>query len=126
MPLIGPFSALTLPTVRQHFFNHDNAHAMAAKSAQARRERQAQLEIVQANSPVDQQYIAQRLVCVRTQIERLNQRLEQEQDPVKLEKLINGIYKLTELERVLSGRPLPGQLKPTAPRVIRPSAEPLR
>ena len=56
----------------------------------------------------------------------VGEKLEIEEDPQKLDRLVNAIYRLTELERVLSGRPLPGQLKPTSRPAPRPDSEPLR
>lgn len=79
-----------------------------------------------ARSDVDAAYLRKRLARVRSQIEDMNERLDKEEDPQAVQWIVNSIYRLTELERVIAGRPLPGQLKPIAARPVRPSAEPLR
>ena len=67
-------------------------------------------------------YIAKRLVRVRKQIDLLSAMLEEEQDPNKIDRLASAIAKLSELERQLAGRPLPGSLKPSSPRSTRQQA----
>jgi hypothetical protein len=57
-------------------------------------------------------YVAKRIVQVRRQIEGLNERLEAAVDPKDIKALCDAISKLAELERVLAGRPLPGQRRP--------------
>jgi hypothetical protein len=57
--------------------------------------------------------------------------LDRELDPAKLDRLAAALERLCELERILSGRPLPGSLKPVAPgsrqgrRAAAPAFEPM-
>ena len=108
------------------YINGSNARELGLKSAEARRQRKAELEQLKNEASPDQLYTVQRVAEVREQIRAFNEKLNQEDDPMRLDRLVNAIYRLTELERVLSGRPLPGQLKPTSRPAPRPDNEPLR
>jgi hypothetical protein len=56
--------------------------------------------------------VADRLPRVRKQLERLDDLMKQETDPAKLDRLAAALYRLSEQERIMSGRPLPGSYKP--------------
>jgi len=108
-------------------FTTETAKIAADKSREARRLRaEAQANGFSVEPEPDRAYVSLRVKCVRRQIESVNRRIESESDPMRLDRLVNAVYRLTELERVLSGRPLPGQLKPVAQRQVRPEAEPIR
>lgn len=108
-------------------FTPEVARMNAAKSAEVRRANaQAKRNGITPLASTDAAYLRKRLARVRLQIEDMNKRLDAEQDPQAVQWIVNSIYRLTELERVIAGRPLPGQLKPVAARPARPSAEPLR
>ncbi len=104
-------------------FNADNAREMAARSLQARKaneEKRRQLlaqAAAQAESITADDYLSRRVLRVRTQIELLSQRIDEElekrsADGQKLNWLCSALERLQEQERELSGRPLPGTLKP--------------
>lgn len=60
-------------------------------------------------------YCKKRIRRVREQIEALNERLDaqiESGDAKDLKALTDAIGRLAELERILSGRPLPGQRRP--------------
>ena len=54
----------------------------------------------------------ERLSRVRAQLTRLDKMLNEEFDPQKLDRLASAIARLSEQERLLTGRPMPGSLKP--------------
>ena len=96
-----------------------NARELQAKSTLARLEAKAALALAKASEaqfPQIDPYLAKRLSRVRIQVESLNKLLDTELDPQKIDRLVNAIYRLTELERVIAGRPLPGSYKPTPQR----------
>ena len=49
---------------------------------------------------------------VRKHLGRLNNLLDHETDPQKLDRLASATAKLCEVERILAGRPLPGSHRP--------------
>ena len=58
-------------------------------------------------------YIGARLKRVRLQIHKLEDMLEVELEPTKIDKLASAIARLSEIERNLANRPAPGSLRPT-------------
>jgi hypothetical protein len=97
-------------------FTAANAREMAARSHEARRERSLMAEndpTTTANVP---DYVAQRLVRVRKQLDRLDRLIMTVEDPQKLDRLASAQARLAEQERILDGRPLPGSLKPKPPK----------
>lgn len=107
-----------------------NAREMAAKSHAARRQRLAsvtpaaetipqtpQLNVLQAADP----YVNARLARVRLQLARLDDLLDSESDPQKIDRLASASARLAEQERQLANRPLPGSRKPAAERPTAPS-----
>ena len=59
-------------------------------------------------------YAAKRLARARKQIDKLDGMIEEETDPQKLDRLASALARLSEIERQLANRPLPGSFKPTA------------
>ncbi len=57
-------------------------------------------------------YVGLQLTRVRAQISRVNEMIDQEKDAQQLERLARALNVLSERERVLDGRPTPGQLRP--------------
>lgn len=57
-------------------------------------------------------HVSKTLMRVRKQVSRLFELIEGEIDPQKLDRLASALSRLAELERQLSGRPLPGSLRP--------------
>jgi len=102
---------------------------MAARSAEVRREnrksakeaKERRAALVASQTPeAGAVYVARELRQVRQQIDRLNGMLDQEADPVRLDRLCSAITRLSERERQLAGRPLPGSLRPTKQKEIPP------
>lgn len=67
-------------------------------------------------------YAERRLHCVRLQLARVDAMLMTEQDPQRLDRLASAQLRLSEQERVLAGRPLPGQRRPGPERAVNPMA----
>ena len=63
-------------------------------------------------SPDD--YLSERIANTRAHIVRLDKLMLSEVDPQKLQWLATTLAKLSEVERILSGRPNPGHLRPSA------------
>lgn len=63
----------------------------------------------------DSLYNLKMLARVRKQLDRLFSMFADEPDPMKLDRLASAIARLSELERQLANRPLPGTLRPAAP-----------
>jgi hypothetical protein len=107
----------TLPERKPVFrFTRANARQMADKGREARRQREAQLrqtvETLVANPEVA--YQAKRLARVRVQLDRLDDELQRCSfaDSKRVKELTDAQLRLSEQERVLSGRPLPGSRRP--------------
>jgi hypothetical protein len=108
-------------------FTSQNARENAAKSQAARRANYlATKEAIKGQSvqrppecaiaaerPVLDDFSRARLSRVRRQLDRLDNMMEGETDPQKLDRLASAQAKLAEQERQLAGRPLPGSLRPT-------------
>jgi hypothetical protein len=108
-------------------FTPANARENAAKAHEARKRneelrQQAALAEPQiaatppANCPPGADFVTERLPRVRKQLERLDHLMKQETDPAKLDRLAAALYRLSEQERIMSGRPLPGSYKPESNR----------
>jgi hypothetical protein len=67
-----------------------------------------------ANSPLipEDGYVKRRQGRVRAQIENVSDMLDKERDPQRLDRLAAALERLVDMERVLDGRPLPGNMKP--------------
>lgn len=102
-------------------FTSQNAKEMAARSAAARRERKLREEHARLNPPLlppppaleaGDAYVARRLSKVREQISRVDVMFDRCCDPTGLDRIAAVLARLSELERHLSGRPLPGSRRP--------------
>ena len=112
-------------------FTSQNAAEMARKSAESRRKRrEAKLAARHIQAPAEviakvQEEIAtekddfatQRLLRVRDQLGKLDNRMDdaldaKRIDPQTIERLARASCQLSEAERVLAGRPLPGSHRP--------------
>lgn len=117
-----------------------NSRQMAAKSLEARRaakqaalDREALLKRLikaeeerliksaeasaqlPANAPEDD-YLSERLGTVRKQIAGLDAMIEGAADAQTIDRIASAIARLSELERLYAGRPLPGSRRPSADR----------
>lgn len=107
-------------------FSPANAREMAARSHAARKKRTIERDAAQnlaepvsqtiADQPKPDEFIARRLARVRKQLRRIDDLLDTETDPAKLDKLASASSRLAEQERVLSDRPLPGSRRPPTPK----------
>lgn len=91
-------------------FTTANAREMAARGVLARK--QAALKLTPEPVLTGENYTARRLIRVREQIDRVSDMLDAETDPQKLDRLAAALERLTELERKLDNRPLPGSRRP--------------
>lgn len=99
-------------------FTKENAAILGAKgginSGIAKREAaQEQVEIVAETSQISD-YEVKTLVRVRLQLDMIFEQFIKEKDPSKLDRLASAQARLSEQERQLAGRPLPGSLRPTS------------
>jgi hypothetical protein len=100
-------------------FTKANAAKMARKSHEQRRRNQAEREdalakptyLLQDDTQPDP-YVAVQLTRARAHISRLNIMLDRERDAQTLERLSRALGVLSERERVLAVRPLPGSRRP--------------
>lgn len=82
----------------------------------AREERDRQLVKQHCTSRDDtQDYQQIRIARIRAALDRYDELLLTEVDPQKAQWLATVVAKLSELERILDGRPNPGHLRPSAP-----------
>lgn len=110
-----------------HRFTSENAARFGRMGADARRRKQEQIvaaaqaeeqrqsDLARDLLPADD-YLRERLLYVRRQLKRLDEMLLVENDAQKLSWLATTTAKLAEQERVICGRPMPGQYRPTSPR----------
>ena len=106
-------------------FTTANAREMAARSHAARLKRATQREAAREVAPGlpqakpqqddDTLFIAKRLARVRKQLDRIDGMIEKEIDPMKLDRLASAQARLSEQERLLAGRPMPGSFRPKKP-----------
>jgi hypothetical protein len=98
-------------------FSRQNAAEMGRRGQAARKLAQAQraakvAAIPLQAGPATDVYVASRLVRVREMLNRLDSMMTKESDPQRLDRLASAQSKLSEQERILDGRPLPGQRRP--------------
>lgn len=102
-------------------FTADNARLMALRSVEARKKRKEQPKPSVARSeasalePADS-FHNRMIACVREQMENTLEKMEDEDDPNKLDRLASAFDKLRDSERVLLGQPLPGSHRPSSPK----------
>lgn len=105
-----PYRRLTVPKI---LITPETAREYSRKAAEARRAKKAALASAAAPLPPEPpDYTARRLVRVRKQLARLDSMIEQETDPVRLDRLASAQSRLAIQEQNLAGRPLPGSLRP--------------
>jgi hypothetical protein len=69
-------------------------------------------------------YVSERLSRVRLQLDRVDGMVMTEKDPQKLDRLASAQARLAEQERIMSGRPLPGSMRPRPDRRQAPAPLP--
>ena len=104
------------------------AHLFTKETATLARARRAEYERKLSAMPTPQALVknealndfnATRLLRVREQLTKLDAMIEAEKDAQKLDRLASASAKLSEQERILDGRPLPGSRRPTSDKVPR-------
>jgi hypothetical protein len=112
-------SVLPKPGKQRTQFTPERAREMAKLAVAARIRNKAERERIAALPPPEPVkpddntlYVESRIVQTRKQIEALDKRLATCKEPKDLKFITDAIAKLAELERVLSGRPAPGQYRP--------------
>ncbi len=101
-----------------------NAREMQQKAANSRKLARAQADLQAAKLIVESQvneFEQRTLARVRLQLDKVYDAFMAEcrrrkPDAAKLDRLAAAQARLSEQERILSGRPMPGSLKPTQPR----------
>ena len=111
-------------------FTVESGRLAGLKSVQVRKERAAQPKpapVIPVN-PTEEQpsFTAIRLSRVREQLNRIDAMMLDESDPQKLDRLASAQARLSEQERTLDGRPLPGSMRPSkASTARRPTVSPI-
>jgi hypothetical protein len=90
------------------------ANYLAAKEALKGESQPQTATALAAETPVTDDFTLRSLSRVRYQLERLDGMMKTETDPARLDRLAAAFGKLSEVERQLAGRPMPGSLKPVA------------
>lgn len=95
-------------------FTSASAAQAARKRYEIEAQRTAELEAARQAAALapDAGYLSKRLSRVREQIENVSDMLDKERDPQKLDRLAATLERLSDLERCLDNRPLPGSRRP--------------
>lgn len=93
-------------------FNAENAREMAARSVEARRKADEERLANPLPDPLEADYAVRLLARVRTMLDENDEMLMKARDPLDRDRLARASSVLAERERVLAGRPLPGQRRP--------------
>lgn len=117
------------------FKDKEKAREAARRSVEVRRAKaeQKRLDTLAAPPtdlpPVEETdgFTTERIARVRRQLRMIDSLIDHERDPQRLDRLASAQLRLSEQERVLSGRPLPGSRRPGRERTTREtrSASPL-
>jgi len=104
-------------------FTRETAREAQRKSAESRRANrmaggQEKPQAAPQNPPADE-FVSVRLARVRTQLNGIADKIDvvvkrDEFDAKQLDQLASAFSRLSEIERQLAGRPLPGSLRPAA------------
>lgn len=102
---------------KPHRFNSENAKAFGLIGRIKRTENLRLAKERAAQTPATKQklardYTQEELTCVRRQIERLNRKMMTAKGGQEINWIASALTKLREQERILDGRPLPGQYRP--------------
>lgn len=90
----------------------EQAREAQAKSAESRRNNKAIAAQIVALTGEQTTYLASQLADVREHIQTTSDLMRTTSKPGDREKLARAMNYLREQERILAGRPLPGQLRP--------------
>ncbi len=101
--------------LKPYAFTSANATLMAQRKHDLDKLRKAQeREAAKPAQPPEpaSSFIAESILRVRERLQSLYKMVEDEKEPQGIDRLCAAIAKLHEVERNLSGRPLPGSLRP--------------
>jgi hypothetical protein len=113
-------------------FNAESSRKAAQLAVAARREKAERIrneppkpptpsvETVKPESIDD--FTTRRLTRVREQLERLDRMAAEEDDPKRIKELADATTRLSEQERILDGRPMPGSRRPPTDKAQRAGA----
>ena len=95
-------------------FTSETARAYSAKGHEAKKKRKEEIRLLlnPVPPPTDDSYIQKRLHRVRGQIELISDYIDKAKDPMEMDKYASALSRLSELERQLANRPLPGSRRP--------------
>lgn len=112
------------PNLAKFCFTSETAALARRKRSEYERQRDAMPtpQALARNATLDD-FNASRLVRVREQLEKLDAMIEKETDAQKLDRLASAQSRLSEQERILDGRPLPGSRRPSSERASRATIE---
>lgn len=117
-----PETSAQPPTQKPWQFNAESSRKAAQLAVAARREKAERIrneppqpptpsaETVKPQ-PIDD-FTTRRLTRVRDQLERLDKMAAEEDDPKRIKELADATTRLSEQERILDGRPMPGSRRP--------------
>jgi len=119
-----------MDTATVPLFTKENARQFQAKAVESRR-RNAELREAERlaalqrppTEPQPESYPQQRLLRVRALLDDVDEQLSKTRDPQDRERLARAANVLSEQERILAGRPLPGSRRPGRDRA--PAAAPV-
>lgn len=114
----------------KHYFTPENAADMAKRGNITRhRNRQLKMEMlkriqdklenldkIELSCDSTDDYLKERVSRTREKILKIENMIDSCTQPKELDQLASALTRLSELERILSGRPLPGSKKPAAER----------
>lgn len=89
--------------------------ATAARKLREKAEAEESARRAAVGGLTEAEYVMRRITRTREQIEELDRKMSRSSDPRAIKALSDAMKNLAELERVLSGRPLPGSNKPSSP-----------
>lgn len=118
-PSVRPCSAKQ----RAAQFTSANAKEMQARSIALRKARvEALRAAADPTTQPEDEYRKARLKRTRTQLEALDKQLEAAAEPRDVKAIADAIARLSEVERILAGRPAPGAYRPVREKVKRAAA----
>lgn len=112
-------------------FTAETAAEYARRSHEARKAAKLRSTELSQSTPTDPlnaipAYTLERLIRVRKQLDRIDEMMMAESDPQRLDRLASAQARLSEQERTLDGRPLPGSMRPSkATSTRRPTVSPI-
>lgn len=115
--MINGNESLQVGTKPRFRFTKENASMFGRKGGVTNAERVKRRKELAERTPAQkrstsEEFIAGQIERVRSQIDKLNRKIVKTSDPRDLAHLASAMHKLCEVERVLDGRPNPGQLRP--------------